>query len=605
MPRASLVAAHLMREIEPPSSVPLAEIPPAPRHGLAAWLPGYWVARHYERRWIARDVAAGLVLTTLLVPAGMAYAEAAGLPAITGLYATVAALLAYAIVGPSRIMVLGPDSALAALIGAAIVERAGGDEARAIALAAILAIGTGVICVVAGLLRAGFLTELLSKPVRVGYMNGIAMTVLVNQLPKLFGFAVGSSGVLRGVLDFARGIIAGRTLPLALAIGGGSLLVILLSRRFAPRVPGVLIAVVGATVLVAALGLASRIPVVGVVPRGVPVPRIPSLHVDDLGEVLVASLGIALLSFADTSVLSRTMAGRGRYRVDPSRELVGLGIANLAAGLFGGFPVSSSASRTPVAESAGSQTQLTGVVGALAIVVLLVGAPWLVADLPTTALAAVVIAAALHLFDLRSVALFYRVRRSDFALSLLTFLAVAGLGVIAGIGVAVAVSILDFVRRAWRPHDAVLGRADGVTGYHDVERYPAARQIAGLLLFRWDAPLFFANADTFRERILERVDGARDVVRWVVVAAEPITDVDTTAAEMLEELDRELATRGAELAFAEMKDPVKDRLERYGLHKKIGRDFFFPTVGVAVIAYRKRYPDTPLDAHEPSPSAGE
>jgi len=566
-------------------------LPPIPARGLASWVPGLWVLRHYRRAWLARDAVAGLVLTSLLVPAGMGYAEAAGLPAITGLYATVGALLAYAAFGPSRIMVLGPDSALAALIAAAVIERGAADDpARAISLAAVLAVATGLLSVAAGLVRAGFLTDLLSKPVRVGYMNGIALTVLVTQLPKLCGFSVKAADVASGLLGFVRAALDGKTNPLALGIGLAALVVILGARAISAKIPGVLVAVIGATVFVAALGLAGRLSVVGAVPRGVPVPRIPDVRAGDVWELFVASLGIALVSFADTSVLSRTMAGRGRYHVDPNRELVGLGLANVVAGLFGGFPISSSASRTPVAEAAGSRTQVTGVVGAVAILVLLGVAPSLVANLPTAALAAVVISAALRMFDFGSVRTFFRVRRSDFALTIVAFLAVAAFGVLTGIAVAVGMSILDFVRRAWRPHDAVLGRAAGVKGYHDVRRYPGAKQVPGLLLFRWDAPLFFANADTFRERVLAEVDEASSMITWVVVAAEPITDVDTTAAEMLEELDKELGARGAELAFAEMKDPVKDRLERYGLQRKIGHEFFFPTVGVAVKAFLARHP---------------
>ncbi|MBS2018908.1 MAG: sulfate permease [Deltaproteobacteria bacterium] len=559
-----------------------------PRTGVFAWMPGLWVLRHYRRSWFPRDVVAGLVLTALLVPAGMGYAEAAGLPAITGLYATIAPLLAYAIVGPSRILVYGPDSALAPLIAAAVIARGAGDPPRAIALAGVLALMTGVLCVAAGVARAGFVTDLLSKPVRVGYTNGIALTVLVTQLPKLFGVSVAASDLVDGAVGFARAIVEGRTLPIALSIGGACLAFILVVRKVAPRVPGVLVAVVGATVTVAWLDLGDRIKVVGTVPRGVPLPAFPLVAADDLGPLLVAALGISVVSFADSSVLSRTFAARHGERVDPNRELVALGIANVAAGLFRGFPISSSASRTPVAESAGSRTQLTGVVGAVTISLLLVVAPRLLAPLPTAALAAVVISAAIRLFDLAVIRVFYRVRRSDFVLTVVAFFAVAALGVLRGIAVAVALSLLDVVRRAWRPHHAILGRAPGVKGYHDLKRYPNARQIPGLLLVRWDAPLFFANADLFRERVVEMVTEASSGVQWVVIAAEPITDVDTTAAEMLEELDKELSLLGVELAFAEMKDPVKDRLERYGLQKKIGRDFFFPTLGVAVKAFRDR-----------------
>jgi high affinity sulfate transporter 1 len=522
----------------------------------------------------------------------MGYALASGLPAITGLYATVGPLLAYALFGPSRIMVLGPDSALAPLIAVAVLSRSGGDPQRAVALASVLALLTGVLCIGAGLAKAGFITDLLSKPVRDGYMNGIGLTIIVSQLPKLLGFSVTANDFWGGTAALVRGVIAGDTKPAALAIGSACLALVLVGRRVAPRAPAVLVAVVGATAAVALLGLADRITVVGPVPRGIPLPAIPIVHLSDVADLIGAAVGISLVSFADTSVLSRTFAGRNGYRVDPNRELIGLGVANLVAGLVRGFPISSSASRTPVAESAGSRTQLTGIIGALAIVVLLVFAPWLCKDLPTTALAAIVIAAAIRIIDIASWRVFYRVRRSDFILSVVAFLSVAAFGVLTGIAVAVVVSLLDVVRRAWRPHDAILGRADGVKGYHDLTRYPGAKQVPGLLLFRWDAPLFFANADTFRKRIVDLVDdatAARRPLKWVVVAAEPITDVDTTAAEMLEELDKELATRGCELAFAEMKDPVKDRLDRYGLQRRIGREFFFPTIGVAVHAFLGRH----------------
>lgn len=573
-----------------PPSRPAAggSLPPAPAHGLLSWLPGLWVLKHYQRAWLGKDVLAGLVLTALLVPAGMGYAVASGLPAITGLYATVVPLLAYALFGPSRVMVLGPDSGLAALIGAVVLSMANGDSERAVGLASMLAILTGLFCLVAGLAKAGFITDLLSKPVRVGYMNGIGLTVLVTQLPKLFGFSVKAPGLIDGVQGLVSGLRAGELRPAALAIGSACLALILVLKATAPKVPGILIAVVLATLAVTGFGLAEQVAVVGEVPRGLPFPSLPAVGLADLGQLVIAALGIALVSFADTGVLSRTWAGRSGYRVDPNRELIGLGLANFAAGFFRGFPISSSSSRTPVASSAGSKTQLTGVVGALAIIVLLVAAPGLTRNLPSTALAAVVISAVLGIFDFGALRLFFKVRRSDFVLSMVAFLGVAVLGVIPGIAVAVGVSVLDVVRRAWRPHDAILGRARGVKGYHDLKRYPDARQVPGLILFRWDAPLFFANADTFRERILDAVDAAHTPTRWVVVAAEPITDVDTTAAEMIQELDAELKARGAELAFAEMKDPVKDRLNRYGLRTQIGDDYFFPTLGVAVKEFLER-----------------
>lgn len=540
--------------------------------------------RHYQRGWLARDVFAGLVLTTMLLPAGMGYAAAAGLPPITGLYATIVPLVVYSVVGPSPLLVLGPDSGLAALIGAAVIAPAAGDPERAIALASLLALLAGSLCVVAGVLRAGLVSSLLSKPVRVGYLHGIALTVLVTQLPKLLGFSVDATDLAGGVAALARGVLDHRTNPVALAIGAGCVVIILGLRALSPRTPGILIAIVLATIVVASFDLGGQLAILGSVPGGVPLPALPATDLAAIRELFVAAIGIALVSFADTSILSRTFAARHKVRVDPDRELIGLGLANMASGLFRGFPVSASASRTPVAESAGAKTQITNLVGALALTGILIAAPRLLHDLPTTALAAVVVTAVIGMFDLRAFAVFFRVRRSDFFLAVAAFFAVAVLGVIPGIAVAVAVSILDFVRRAWRPHDAILGRVEGVKGYHDITRYPDAKQVPGLVLFRWDAPLFFANADLFRNRILDAA-GAASLPQWIVVAAEPITDVDSTAAEMLEELEKELEARGVELAFAEMKDPVKDRLHRYELMTQIGKDRFFPTIGVAVKAF--------------------
>ncbi len=598
-PRDSLPASLRFGQRTPQSIDPGAPpIPPPPESGILRFLPGIWVLQHYRRAWLWRDVFAGLVLTSLLVPAGMGYAEAAGLPAITGLYATIVPLVAYALVGPSRILVIGPDSALAALILATVAPLAAGDPERAVALGSATALIVGGLCVVAGLARFGFLTDLLSKPVRVGYMNGIALSVIVSQVPKLCGFTASGDGVIQGVIAVGRGLLDGRAKLPAVVIGAASLALILAFKRLAPRWPGVLFAVVLGTLGVTLLGLSGSLPVVGPVPRGIPLPAVPALRLSDLGPLFAGSAGIALVAFADMSVLSRTFAARTGQRIDPNRELLGLGVANLAGGFFQGFPVTSSSSRTPVAQAAGARTQLTGLVGAAAIVVLLVAAPDLVKNLPVAALAAVVIAAAVGLVDVKSIRLFARVRSSDFFVTVFCFLAVATLGVITGIALSVALSLLDFIRRAWRPHEAVMGRAPGVKGYHDITRYTAARQVPGLLLYRWDAPLFFANADQFRERILDRVEHTEPRVRWVVVAAEPITDVDTTAAEMIAELDFELADRGVELAFAEMKDPVKDRLHRYGLKSKIGRDSFFPTVGVAVKEYLDKNPVEWIDWEE-------
>jgi high affinity sulfate transporter 1 len=555
--------------------------------GVGRWVPAVRTLRIYRRSWLPRDLVAGIVLTALLVPAGMGYAEASGLPAIYGLYATIVPLVVYAILGPSRILVLGPDSSLAPLIAAAILPLAAGAPEEAVALAGMLAILSGLLCVLAALARFGFITDLLSKPVRYGYMNGIALTVLLSQLPKLFGFSIDAEGVIPEATAFIRGVADGETNTAALIIGLACLLVILGFKRWRPRIPGVLVAVVGATVAVGAFGLAQRyhLSVVGPLPKGLPSFQVPSVSASNLDALLAGAIGIALVSFADTSVLSRTFAIRGGYRVDPNQELVALGAANVVSGLFQGFSVSSSSSRTPVAEAAGAKTQVTGLVGALAIALMLLFFPNLVRNLPDSALAAVVISAAIGLIEVAGVRKLYRLRRTEFALSIACFLGVAVLGVIEGIFIAVGLALLDFIRRAWRPYDAVLGRVEGLKGYHDVARHPDAKRIPGLVLFRWDAPLFFANAEVFADRLRLAIASSPTPVRWVILAAEPVTDLDTTAADVLQQLDEELAAEGVDLRFAEMKGPVKDRLKRYALFERFGADHFYPTIGTAVDAY--------------------
>ncbi|HQR11321.1 MAG TPA: SulP family inorganic anion transporter [Casimicrobiaceae bacterium] len=557
------------------------------RGGVAGWLPVVSLLRGYRIGWLSSDLGAGAVLTAILVPAGMGYAQAAGLPAICGLYASMASLVAYFIFGPSRILVLGPDSALAAMIAATVLPMAAGDSERAVALAGMLSILTGALCIVAGLVKFGFITDLISTPIRYGYLNGIALTVIVGQLPKLLGFGGSGNDLVEEARGLALGIAQGRINWTAFAIGVACLIVIFAFKRWAPRIPGVLLAVVGATIAATVLPLtaSSGLDVVGRLPQGLPEGTLPAVSFDDVSSLFAGAVAIALVSFADMSVLSRTFAMRGGHMVDGNQEILALGAANVASGLFQGFPVSSSASRTPVAEAAGAKTQLTGLVGAGCIALLLLAAPGLVENLPTAALGAVVIAASLALVEVRGVLRLYRLRISEFALSIVCFLGVSLLGVIQGIFIAVGLALLAFIWRAWRPYDAVLGRVEGMKGYHDISRHPEARRIPGLVLFRWDAPLFFANAAIFEEHVLRAVAAAPTPTRWIVVAAEPVTDVDVTAADMLTALDGKLHEAGIELCFAEMKGPVKDRLKRYGLFNRLGAESFFATLGQSVDRY--------------------
>ncbi len=574
----------------------------AGQSGWMRWLPGLLTLRHYELAWLRHDILAGLVLTTMLVPVGIAYAVASGVPGIYGLYATIVPLLAYALFGPSRILILGPDSSLAAVILAVVLPLSGGDPLRAVALASMMAIVSGTLCILAGVARLGFVTELLSKPIRYGYMNGIALTVLISQLPKLFGFSTEGEGPLETVWAFAEAVLAGRTNWAALTVGAATLAAILLLKG-SKRVPGILIAVVGATVVVGVLDLAAQadVSVLGALPQGLPAFAFPWIGYDDLVPVLIGGAAVALVSFADTSVLSRTYASRTGAYVDPNQEMVGLGAANLAAGFFQGFPISSSSSRTPVAEAAGARTQLAGVVGALAVALLLVAAPDLLRHLPSSALAAVVIASAIGLIEVADLRRIYRIQRWEFWLSIVCFAGVVLLGAIPGIGLAILIAVIEFLWDGWRPHSAVLGRAEGVKGYHDIARYPEARRIPGLVLFRWDAPLFFANAEWFQNRVLDAVATSPTPVRWLVVAAEPVTSVDVTAADMLAELDETLHAAGIELCFAEMKDPVKDKLKRFGLFARFGEEAFFPTLGAAVSRYLGTYPVEWLDWEDRTP----
>lgn len=465
-----------------------------------------------------------------------------------------------------------------------MVPLARGDPALAVTFASMLALLTGAICIASALARLGAITELLSRPVRVGYINGIAVVVLVSQLPKLLGLSTDADD-LAGVGAVLAALAAGDTNLIAFALGTGSLAIMMAARRLPPQVPGVLVATAASTVIVAVLDLAGAVPVVGPLPAGPPTPTIAAVGVGDLASLGIAAVGIALVAFADTAALSSTFAAKLGDPVDPNQDVAALGVANLAAGLFQGFPMSASTSRTAVADAVGAKTQLTGLVGAAGVVGLLVFANDLLAELPSATLAAIVIVASFALFDLAEMRWLWRVRRSEFALSVAALASVVLAGVLEGLAIAVGLSLGNFVRRAWRPHDAVLGRVDGVHGYHDIDRHPKATQIPGLVIFRFDAPMFFANAQHFQHRIASAIRAAEAPVRWVVVAAEPVADIDTTAADTLTEILDEFDRLRIRLAFAELKGPVKDRLRRYGLYERIGDEHFYPTVGRAANAY--------------------
>ena len=557
---------------------------------LSKWLPGVRLLARYKRSWLRRDIFAGIVLSTLLVPQGMAYAELAGLPVITGLYTTVLCLLGYAIFGPSRILMLGPDSSLGPIIAATILPIVGanGNPEEAVALASLLALLVGGVMVVAGVAKLGFVADLLSMPTRIGYMNGLALTIFIGQLPKLFGFSVDASGLIGEAVAFVQGLAAGKVVVAAALIGLVSLGIVLAFDRWLPRIPGVLVAVLVAIAATAFLNLGEHgVELVGQLPQGFPPLTLPR-GISDLPLLVGGALGISLVALTDTISTASVFAARSGEEVNGNGEMVGIGAANIAAGFFQGFPVSTSSSRTAVAEHVGAKSQLAGVVGAAVIVLMLVFVPGLMRNLPEPTLAAVVISASISLADIPSLVRLWRQRRTEFLLAIAAFLGVALLGVLQGIALAVALSILNVFRRAWWPYHTTLGRVPGIPGVHDQQQHPNADVLPGLVIFRFDAPLFFANTRTFRDQI-RHFAATKPKPRWILIAAASLTDVDTTAADMLAALDEEINADNISLVFAELKDPVREKLERYEL---IGHYFdpahFYPTLDAAISAYREQ-----------------
>lgn len=552
------------------------------------FVPGLGTLSSYQRGWLSKDLVAGLVLASLLVPQGMAYAELAGLPPITGLYTSVFCLLTYAVFGPSRILVLGPDSSLGPMIAAVIIGivGSGGDPAVAVGLASMLALMVGLIMTAAGVAKLGFIADLLSKPTRIGYLNGLAVTILVGQLPKLCGFSVDSHGLIGAAAGFVLGLTGGAAVPAAMGVGLFTLAMILVLQRWLPKVPAVLSAVIAAIAATWLLDLGSHgVSLVGPLPAGFPPPSLPHASWSQITPLLIGAFGITLVALTDTISTASSFAARSGHQVRGNQEMIGIGTANIAVSFVQGFPVSTSGSRTAVAEQAGARTQLTGVLGAAVIVLMLVLAPGLLRDLPQPALAAVVIAASFSLADIPGTVQLWRRRRTEFTVSITAFLGVALLGVLPGVAVAVAMSVLNVFRRVWWPYQTVLGRAPGVQGYHDLRAYPAAEHLPGLVMFRFDAPLIFANARVFRDQ-LRRLAGTDPPPRWILVAAEPMTDIDSTAADMLAELGEELGARGTALVFAEVKSPLRTKIDRYRLTRVLDPAHFFPTMEAAVEAYR-------------------
>ena len=544
--------------------------------------------RTYERSSLRYDLIAGLVLATMLIPQGMAYAELTGLPAITGIYTTLAALIAYSVFGPNRQLVLGPDSSLAPIIAAVILPLAAGDQAAAVALASALSLFAGVACIGAGYLRAGVITELLSKPIRVGYLNGIAVIVFISQLPKALGFSVDGESTVDVIVATVRAVGDGETVGAALALSVASVIVIVGLRRISRVIPGVVIAALGSIVAVSLLDLTDKgVNVVGDIATGLPAFVLPDFNFDNVAALIGGALVVALVSFADTGALSTTTALKSGVRVDPNSEIKALGAANLLSGLFQGFPTSASSSRTAVAMAVGAKTQVTGLIAAAGVILVMLVIPFLVTDMPSPTLAAIVLTASLTLFDGQATRWLFKARKSEFYLLLGAFLGVLFLGILEGIGFAILLSLINFVRKALRPHASELGKVEGTPGYHDIERHPEAELIPGLLILRFDAPLFFANSPTFGRRLQDLLSEADRPIEKVLIVGNAITDIDTTGAEILTDLLDDLDSKGITVAFAGLKGPVKDRLRDYSVYERLGDEGFYPNTISAVEAHKR------------------
>ncbi len=572
-------------------------------------LPGLIQFRHYRRSWLRGDILAGVTVAAYLVPQVMAYAEVAGLPPVVGLWATLGPLAVYAVLGSSRQLSIGPESTTALMTAVVLMPIAAGDPARYGALAVTLALLVGAICLLGRLARLGFLADLLSKPVLVGYMAGVSVIMIAGQLAKVTGVPVEGSEFVPQLSSFIRGL---DQVHWPTAILGVVLVVLLFTlSRVAPRLPGPLIVVALAALVVALFSLQDvGIQVVGTVPGGLPVPAIPSPNLADLSMLILPALGIAIVGYTDNVLTARAFALKQGQTIDANQEWTALGAGNVASSLFHGFPISCSASRTALGAALGSRTQLYSVVVLALVLLTLVVAGPLLASFPKAALGALVIFAAVRLIDVAEIRRIARFRRSELLLAALTTVAVLGLGVLSGVLAAVGLSIVDLLRRVARPHDSILGYVPGISGMHDVDDYPTARQVPGLVVYRYDAPLCFANAEDFRRRALAAVDSAGTslddtgapvdssahpaddaggTVEWFVLNAEANVEIDITAADALEQLRREVDSRGVVFAMARVKQDLRADLVRAGLVETVGAELIFPTLPTAVAAYLDAY----------------
>jgi SulP family sulfate permease len=562
---------------------------PTPR-GIARLVPGVALIRGFNPALLRTELIVAVTVFAVLVPSAMAYGELAGVTPVAGLYVALGAMVMYALFGTSKQVVMGPEATSAIMTAAAVAPLAGGDVARYAALAALVAILIGVLSLLARVARLGFITDFLSKPVLVGYILGATLIVIGSQLGKMFGISLESDKFFQQVVELISRL--DETHLLTFAIGIVCMAALLIMRRVSRKLPGPLIVVVLAIIASAVLDWeAQGVKVVGPVPPGLPQVTIPAVTVQDILTLLPAALAILILIYADEILTSRVFAAKHGQKVDSNQEFVAIGMANIGAGLLMGFPAALSASRTAVADQMGGKTQWVGLIAAALTIIFLLFLTPLLAPLPTVALGAVIIVASLGLIDIAAFRFLRQVRPAEFWLAVVTAFGVLTVGVLAGILVAVMVSLITILYRISRPHDALLDNVDaaGGTVYRGVADKETALTEPGLIVYRFDAPLVFPNAAFFTERLEGLIANAGPGLRCVVLDAEAISDFDSTAAEALETLDADLERVGADLWIARANGPLRELLTATGLTTRLGAEHIYPSVRAAVAAYHAQY----------------
>ncbi|HWA43066.1 MAG TPA: SulP family inorganic anion transporter [Hypericibacter adhaerens] len=543
--------------------------------------------RRYQRDWLTRDVTAGLGIAAIAIPIGIAYPAIMGLPPASGLYATIFPLVAYALFGPSRLLVIGPDTATCTVVASSLIQLDIAATDQRLALATSFAVLVGLLCLLAAKLRLGFIANFLSYPILVGYLGGVALSLLAGQIASITGLPIASHGFVRPFVELAQrvGEVHGPTLLLGL----GLFILLRLLRHVAPRLPGPLIAVILGIALSALLGLSQRgVALVGEIPTGLPAMHLPDLHNLASDNVVLGAIGILLVSFSSGIVTARSFAARNNYRVDADQELVGFGAANIASGLFGGFPVTGADSRTAINEALRGRTQLAGIVAAVALAITLLFLTSLLAYLPHAALGAVLASAAIDLFDVRALRRIWRISPLEFSFAAIAILGVVAFGVLQGVVVAIVATLIWLVGAAARPRDALLGRIAGRDGFYKLHRHPEAEAVRGMVLYLLEGPVIFFNSDHLQARIRWLIARAPVETQYFVLDGSAMNFVDGTGAIALGEIAGELAHRGVKFAVADLHWKPYELLERAGFFAQIGEEHVFDQLEEAVRALAEK-----------------